>query len=279
MLSGKYTVASSILRVVNPIDEPEHGPLLGRYARHIVAATQVFLIGGGWTAAGYPLTYGPFVQAASPGGMTRIACVLLDHPERDDYFGMVRFAFDAAGTSEVYPVFVSAERPLLLEDVEGATGIFISAGHTPGYHDAIVPSAAGWLRDLVQGGIPYAGNSAGAMIAPATGITGGWKMTLNGTELEICSQEVSEEEDELDIRAGLGLVPFAVDPHAAQFGTPTRLLHAVNAGSISEGWAIDEDTVLIVRDGDISVAGFGAAWHVFRQDGRLVVDIVSSQEQ
>lgn len=233
----------------------------------------VFLIGGGRTASAYPLTYGPFVEAATKDSAVNIACVLLDDPERDDYFGMVEFAFNAAGTTNVYPIFVSPDRPLRLEDIGGATGIFVAGGHTPGYHDAIVPAAATWFRDSVANGVPYAGNSAGAMIAPDRGIIGGWKMNHAGREIEICSEDVSEEEEALDIRPGLGVVSFAVDVHAAQYGTPTRLLHAMNAGFVTEGWAIDEDTVLIVRDGECSVRGQGAAWHVRETDGQMTIEI------
>ncbi len=238
-----------------------------------MANTNIFLIGGGWTADAYPRSYGPFVQAASGRGRTHIACVLLDNPERDDRFGMVQFAFNAAGTTDVYPVFVSPERPLQRSDVEVATGIFVAGGHTPTYYDAIVPSASAWMRELVERGIPYAGNSAGAMIAADRGIIGGWKMPLAGRLVEICSEDVSEGVEQLDVRSGLGLVPFSVDPHAAQFGTPTRLLHAMDAGQVESGWAIDEDTVLIVRDGDVSVTGDGVAWHVQKAGDGLMVEI------
>jgi cyanophycinase len=202
---------------------------------------------------------------------------LLDDPQRDDYFGMVQFAFNAAGTTDVYPVFVSPDRPLQRDDVEDATGIFVPGGHTPTYYDAIVPSASGWIRGLVESGIPYAGNSAGAMIAPEQAIVGGWKLTLAGHQVEICSEDVSEEVDEFDVRTGLGLVPFSIDPHAAQFGTPTRLLHAIDAGQVHAGWAIDEDTVLIVRGSEISVAGYGVAWHVRKAGGTLSVEIRPGQ--
>lgn len=37
------------------------------------------------------------------------------------------------------------------------------------------------------------------------------------------------------MRPGLGLVPFAVDVHASQHGTPTRLMHAIDAGLVQEG--------------------------------------------
>lgn len=238
-----------------------------------MANANIFLIGGGWTAEAYPRSYGPFVEAAAASGRTRIACVVLDTPDRDDRFGMVQFAFNAAGTTDVYPIFVSTERPLQRDDVEDATGIFVAGGHTPTYYDAIVPSASAWMQELVGSGIPYAGNSAGAMIAPEQAIIGGWKMTLGGQQVEICSEDVSEEVEGLDVRTGLGLVPFSIDPHAAQFGTPTRLLHAINAGQVDSGWAIDEDTVLMVRDGNISVAGPGVAWHVRKAGEGLTVEI------
>ena len=59
------------------------------------------------------------------------------------------------------------------------------------------------------------GFSAGAMVAPARAIVGGYR--IRGTE--VCPVEWSEGLEEVEIRDGLGLVPFAVDVHAAQAGT------------------------------------------------------------
>ena len=82
-------------------------------------------------------------------------------------------------------------------------------------------------------------------MAAARAIVGGWR--LGGRE--VCAAEAGEDLDELAVRDGLGLVPFAVDVHATQWGTLTRLVHAVGAGLVDEGWAIDEGTVLVVDDG------------------------------
>ena len=223
----------------------------------------VFLIGGGWTTAGFAHTYGPFVASVTANGGSRIACILLDDDEddRDAYFARNVTAFAAVGFTGLDPVFVSSTRPLMESDIAGADGIFVGGGLTPDYYDAIVPSAGTWLPAMIERGIPYAGFSAGAMIAPAHGIIGGWKLRRdNGDDLAICSEDVSEDEEYLDIRPGLGLVPFAVDVHASQYGTPTRLLHAVNAGLVPEGWAIDEDTALEVISGKITVHGLGSAY-------------------
>ena len=57
---------------------------------------------------------------------------------------------------------------------------------------------------------------------------------------------------------GLGLVPFAVDVHATQWGTLTRLVHAVDAGLVAEGWAVDNGTVLVAGDGLRGSRGSGA---------------------
>ena len=105
--------------------------------------------------------------------------------------------------------------------------------------------------------MPYAGFSAGAAIAPERALVGGY--LLRG--VEVASEDAGEELDELEVRDGLGLVPFAVDVHAAQWGTVSRLVAAVDAGLIAEGVAIDEHTALIVS-GDTAVHGSGQVWNV-----------------
>ena len=242
--------------------------------RYLLASGSVFLLGGGWDEAAFPQTYGRFTAAvAVRSGSRRIACVLVDGVDRDIAFGRSCSALAAAGATDVFPVFVSPTRPLRRADLERAGGVLVGGGLTPDYHAAIVPEAGSWLPMLAERGIPYAGFSAGAMIAPEHGIIGGWKLRHGDTDLAICSEDVSEDEHYLDIRPGLGLVPFAVDVHASQYGTPTRLLHAVRTGAVSEGWAIDEDTMIEVAGGEVVARGLGSTYHVRQEEGRLVVDI------
>ncbi len=235
----------------------------------------VFLLGGGWNEAAYPRTYGRFATAASVCGPARIACVLLDGEDREMHFGWAAHAFAAVGVTDTFPVYVSRANPLLRKRVVGATGIFVGGGLTPAYHDAIVPSAASWLPELVTRGVPYAGISAGAMIAADRALVAGWKLRRGGTDLVICSEELAEEAVHLDSRPGLGLAPFAIDAHASQYGSPTRVMQAVNAGLVNEGWAIDEETMIELIDGVPHVRGLGVGYHVHKDGGSLRVDIAS----
>jgi cyanophycinase len=240
-----------------------------------MARGPIFLVGGGWVEAGFPQTWGRFADAVGGG---EIACVLLDGPDRDAYFARNIDAFAAVGASNLRPVFVSSERPLQADDLASAGGILIGGGLTPDYYDAIVPTAASWLPLVVEAGVPYAGFSAGAMIAPEQGIIGGWKLRRDEGkgDLAICSEDVAEDVEYLDVRPGLGLVPFAVDVHASQYGTPTRLLHAVNSGAVPEGWAVDEDTMLEVTGDQVTVRGLGSAYRVRPDGSSLTVEIVTA---
>ena len=106
-------------------------------------------------------------------------------------------------------------------------------------------------------------------MASARAIVGGWRLG----EQAVCAEEAGEDLDQLEVRDGLGLVPFAVDVHATQWGTLTRLVHAVVRGLVPEGWAIDEGTVLIVDDGRMRVEGLGGAYRAAQQDGEVVVSV------
>ncbi len=241
----------------------------------MATAGAVFLIGGGQDERAHMPTYGPFASAAGGSERARVACVLYDISERDTVYGVVAAVLGRAGVRETFPVFVSRDRPLRLADLHGATGILVGGGLTPAYHDAIAPTSGEWLPWLHDNAIPYVGYSAGAMIAPDLGIIGGWKLRRGDHDLVICSEDVSEDEEYLDIRPGLSLVPFAIDVRASQYGTPTRLMHAVLAGLVTEGWAVDEDTMLEVTDDVVKVHGLGSAYHVRPGMDSLEVRILS----
>ena len=241
----------------------------------------VFLIGGGWNAATFPQTFGRFVQTATINGQRRIAIVVAEEPEADPHALFLRFfeAFQALGLKpdETSEIIVSAENPLTREKLAAAqaSGVFVCGGLTPGYYEALCRDRS-WLDFLAEHEIPYAGFSAGASIAGNDAIVGGWRRNRGGKNVEIANENAGEDLDLLDVRRGLALVSFAVDVHATQWGTLSRLIHAVDAGLAPEGWAIDENTMLEATGGEPKIHGAGNAYHVRRADGKISIEIFSS---
>ena len=199
----------------------------------------VFLIGGGRDPDGVIASHQAFVAACDGGP---IACIAEEDPDR--WVGQLR----SAGASDVTVLPLSDGEP----EVAGAAGIYVAGGWTPGYQES--------LSEWTPPPIPYAGYSAGAAIAARRAIVGGWRLG----ERPVCAEEAGEDLDQLDVREGLGLVPFSVDVHATQWGTLTRLVHAVDAGLADEGVAIDEHTALEVRGDRFRLHGAGVAYRVGR---------------
>lgn len=216
-----------------------------------------YLIGGGRDPVVVAASHGPFVRAAAARGGPIVAVALAD-PDR------WRADLEHAGAVAVEVV---VGRVPSSADLAGASGIFVAGGETPEYQ-ALLCDDPSWLpRDL-----PYAGFSAGAAIAPNRALVGGWR--VDG--VAVCDEEVGEGLDAVEVRPGLGLVPFTVDVHAAQWGTLGRLVAAVE----DTGWALDEGTCLEVGpDGEaVAVHGVGRAWHVRHEGSGVRVTPVRAGE-
>ena len=224
------------------------------------------LIGGGWADAS---VYEPFLRAA--GTNPSIACLIVDEGDGAEYFD--RFATHLATVAPVraLPVLVAVEGGRFDPSaLAGADGLLVCGGLTPAYASVLAPAAAA-VRDWLAAGRPYAGMSAGAAVAAARAVVGGylWQGRV------VCPPDTAEDLDELTVVDGLGLVPFAVDVHAAQWGTLGRLTTAVSAGLVGWGVGLDEDTALVL-DGDTPAAVIGrGAVHVVRpaEYGVGVVDV------
>jgi len=78
------------------------------------------------------------------------------------------------------------------------------------------------------------------------------------------------------VQPGIGLIDIAVDVHAAQWGTLGRLVAATEAGLVSGGVAIDENTALVVSENGLSVAGTGSVWQVTTDDAGVRVSTVAA---
>src|SRR3954463_5588253 len=157
----------------------------------------MFLIGGGRDPEGVTASHAPFLEAC--GG--EVLCVCLDDPDR--WVGQL------SGAS-VRPT--SAPAP---GDLDGVRGVYVAGGLTPAYWEAVCDTPFGAALREWDG--VYAGFSAGAAGAGEKALVGGWR--LNG--VDVCDSDFAEELEEVDVRPGLGLVPFTVDVHASQWGTLT----------------------------------------------------------
>lgn len=149
--------------------------------------------------------------------------------------------------------------------------LLIGGGHTPSYLEAVA-AVTGEIRLLVSDGLPYLGFSAGAMIAADRAIIGGYQ--IGG--VDVAPEETGEDLDEVTIVEGLGLVDLAIDVHAAQWGTLSRLVAATEAGLVDGGVAIDEFTVLIVGEGELRVEGSGSVWKVTPDDNGVLVGTIGA---
>ena len=124
-------------------------------------------------------------------------------------------------------------------------------------------------------GTPYLGFSAGAMVVPERAIVGGFR--IRG--VWVCPEEVSEGLGEVELREGLGLVPFAVDVHAAQAGTLGRAVAAVVHGMVDRAVAVDENTALVLPNadpGEQRVIGTNNCWLIRGPGPKATVSVLGS---
>ncbi len=224
--------------------------------------TGVHLIGGGWDAAVAPSVYGPFLAQA--GGNPEVACLVIDEGDGETQFDRWAAALSAVATCRPVPVLVPLGQILDPGGLAGADALLVCGGLTPAYAAAVAPVSSqlrAWLADR-----PYCGFSAGASIAATAAVTGGWRWDGR----PIIGEDAAEDLDEVTVVPGLGLVPFTVEVHAAQWGTLPRLLAAVGRSG-HPGLAIDENTVVSVVGGVISVVGLGYVHLATVGDGAVTV--------
>ncbi|MDF2046799.1 MULTISPECIES: Type 1 glutamine amidotransferase-like domain-containing protein [Microbacterium] len=232
----------------------------------------VHLLGGGRDVARCGALLEPFVAEARERAGDRdpvIAMLLVLEADDDSSVARFRSALEAGGAGSIR-VEAIVEGESFTDAAIEADGVFVGGGLTPAYHDAFRVIREE-LRERVAGGMPYAGFSAGAAIAAERALVGGW---LRGG-VEVCVEDAAEELGELEVRPGLGLLGFAVDVHAAQWGTLSRLVAAVDAGLVTDGVAIDENTALVVSaQAAPAVRGSGQVWRVESAASGVLVQLL-----
>lgn len=242
----------------------------------------IHLLGGGRDESTVVALVSDFVaDVRVSGGATtdapRVHVLLVLEPDDEESVDRYRGLVESSGAVPVVHAIVEGEifDPAV---IDSADGVFVGGGLTPAYHAAFT-AIAPRVRERVASGMPYLGFSAGSAIAAESAILGGY--LLDG--VIVCDEDAGEELDDVTVAPGLGLVPFAVDVHAAQWGTVSRLIAAVDAGLVTTGMAIDEDTVVRWRAAEPptvpSVFGKGAAWHVGGADGARTAGVVVNRRR
>ncbi len=242
----------------------------------------VHLVGGGRDLDAAVIVYGELVaeceRRARASGRTlpRVAVVVVG--ETEELAGAVDWfagALQRCAPVEVVPLTAGPGAGLARADgtpPDGAwwstlDGVLVGGGLTPDYHRALRPFA-GAIRSAVAAGLPYAGFSAGAMIAPQRALLGGWRVGPTA----VTHEDNGEDLEGVTVSDGLGLLGATVEVHTAQWGTLSRLVAAVDAGEVAAGIAVDENTVVILdpstdgAPGTAAVAGWGQAWFVTATD-------------
>lgn len=234
----------------------------------------VHLVGGGRDEDALSPLIARFVRdAASRRGSEtspRVHALLVLEEDDDESVERFRGLLESAG-ADVSVHAITEGDVFEVSAIDGADGIFVGGGLTPAYLDAFARIGL-HVRDRVASGTPYLGFSAGAAIAAATALVGGY--LIDG--VIVCDEDAGEELDEVTALPGLGLVPLTVEVHAAQWGTFSRLVAAVGAGLVTAGFAIDEHTAVVWESGDAAsepaVVGQGSAWRVTREGDAALVE-------
>jgi cyanophycinase len=235
------------------------------------ADMSVFLMGGGENEPALVANYAEFL-AAAPAATPLVGCVIVDEGIGNDWFPRYDALLRQAGTCEPILIRVSPDAGFDIAQLADCDAVLVCGGLTPLYASAITPAAAAVRDWLGDGARPYCGFSAGAQIAADRALVGGWQ--LDG--VTVCHQDCGEELDELSIVDGLALVPFAVEVHCAQWGTLSRVTAAIDAGRIGHAVAIDEDTMLSIRDGTGAVSGPGRVWVLTHTENRVAVSAITA---
>ena len=139
----------------------------------------VYLIGGGWSDEYAPAVFGPFLaecgkNAGRSSPKVRLVVMGTDSESRE-YHERYVAALALAGEHELLVTRVPFGEACPAETLEGIDDLLVGGGPTPEYHQALSPLYSR-IRDLVTGGLPYAGFSAGAALGATTAIIGGWRV-------------------------------------------------------------------------------------------------------
>ncbi|PSB06259.1 cyanophycinase [filamentous cyanobacterium CCP2] len=137
--------------------------------------------------------------------------------------------------------------PRALEILREATGVFFTGGDQRRITENLKGTETDrLLHERYLQGLVIAGTSAGAAMMPDMMIAEGEPQTNARVEV-------------VEMEAGMAFLPgVVIDQHFAERGRLGRLLSAVVQQPVTLGFGIDENTAIVVSQGEFTVIGQGA---------------------
>lgn len=199
---------------------------------------RAYLLGG---QAAHELSAAEFV-AASGGADARIALLMRGGENARAYIPRYADAWKQRGATQIHVIMQDEDGCFDAEDGLGklrqATGIYIAGGHTPTYHRlyATEPLRSG-IIEAYESGIPFAGMSAGALLAP-----------------RICAIPPEDTGEPAPvILEGLGVVEdLIVGVHFSEWNALPHVLEAMATTRTRTGLGIDEGACAVFENGKLA---------------------------
>jgi cyanophycinase len=201
-----------------------------------MAKRLLYLLGG---SAAFEVSAEAFVLAAG-GAEATIVLLMQGGVKSQKYISEYTQPWIRRGVKR-YHVIMPDEKgrldfTVVTAQVREATGIFIGGGHTPTYHQLFATEPIrSLLRERYEQGLPLAGCSAGALIAP---------------DLCVIGPEENEDRASLTILPGLGLISnILLGVHFSERNTLHNMLEAMAISKTPKGLGIDESACVVFEDG------------------------------
>ena len=222
---------------------------------------RLFLLGG--DSAAFELIADEFVAAAG-GPEAAIALLLIGGEGWERHRPAYLAPWQERGVECCSLIVPGAEGRLdvgaAVAELRRATGMVVGGGDTLRYQELYATEPIRRVtREQYQRGVPYAGLSAGAMLA-----------------CEVCLKRPRRPEDPpLRILPGLGLVKgLVVGVHFSETKALPDLLEAMRRTRIGRGLGIDEGACVMLEDEEVRRVAGGSAYELRMEDfgsGRHVV--------
>jgi cyanophycinase len=217
------------------------------------SSIRLFLLGG--SPAVFDSVADAFVPAAG-GRDAAIALLLEGVPGWEKYVPQYTEPWTRRGIAQHATIVPDEQGRLDLESASAAlretTGIFVGGGNTPNYCRLLATEPIrSLIRERVRQGVPFAGLSAGALIAPA-----------------VCAIPPEDTgHTSVTIVPGLGLADdLIIGVHFAQWNALPHLLEAMKQTQTAVALGIEESACVVLEDGRVEQVIGRSAYEISMND-------------